>query len=207
MMTQVVESIPGFKVIGSAKDAWAMRELCRRERPEVVVVDIMLPRASDFVVLGELREVCAGARVLIFSSHLRPALLRSALLSGAHGFVEKTAPLDEFRHALRAVGAGKIYFGRSSSEDIRNLVNRGPLEQPRRVSRLTEREKTVLSAIADGLSSKEISAKLGISIHTVVHHRSRLTQKTELRGVAQLSRYAVQVGLVEETVGWVPVIC
>jgi DNA-binding NarL/FixJ family response regulator len=206
MMAQVVESICGFKFVGSAGDLAAMRELCRREQPDVVVVDIMLPRASGPAVLAELRAACPGARVLVFSGHLRPALVRGALLSGAHGMVERSAPLEEFRRALRSVGSGQIYFSRSSSEELRNLVTCGPARRPR-LARLTEREKSVLCAIADGLSSKEISARLGISVHTVVHHRSRLMRKTELRGVAHLARYAVEVGLVEENVGWVPAIC
>ena len=70
-----------------------------------------------------------------------------------------------------------------------------------RGARLTEREKTVMQGIARGLSSKEISAELSLSIHTVVNHRTRLMRKTGLRGVAQLSRYAVQLGLVEDLEG------
>jgi DNA-binding NarL/FixJ family response regulator len=206
MTAQVVESISGFKVVGGAGDPGSLRELCRRERPDVVVADLMLPRASGPAVLGELRAACGGARVLIFSGHLRPALVRAALLSGAHGLVEKSAPLEEFRRALRAVGSGQVYLGRSGSDEIRNLVNGGTARHPR-PPRLTEREKAVLCAIADGLSSKEISARLGISVHTVVHHRSRLMKKTELKGAAWLARFAVQMGLVEESVGWVPVIC
>lgn len=206
MMAQVVESIPGFKVVGNAGDVGSMRELCLREKPDLVVADLMLPRSSGPASLGELQSACGGARVLIFSGHLRPALVRGALLSGAHGLVEKSATLEEFRDALRKVGSGQVYFGRSSSEEIRSLVNGGPARRSR-PRRLTEREKSVLSGIADGLSSKEISARLGISVHTVVHHRSRLMRKTELRSVAHLARYAVQVGLVDETVGWVPAIC
>jgi DNA-binding NarL/FixJ family response regulator len=206
MMAQVVESIPGFKVVGNAREAGAMCDLCRREQPDLVIVDLMMPRSPGPSLLGDLRSACTGARVLVFSGHLRPSLVRGALLSGAHGMVEKSATLEEFRHALRSVGAGQVYFGGASSDEVRSLVNGGAARGVR-VARLSEREKSVLSAIADGLSSKEISSRLGISVHTVVHHRSRLMRKTELRSVAHLARYAVQVGLVEETVGWVPAIC
>jgi DNA-binding NarL/FixJ family response regulator len=149
-------------------------------------------------VLAELRTMCGATRILIFSSILRPELVRGALLSGAHGLVERTAPLTEFIHALRAVAAGQIHFGRSGSDEIRSLLGSGSSDFGRR-ARLTDREKGVLCEIADGLSSKEISAKLGISVHTVVHHRTRLMRKTGLRGAAQLSRYAVEMGLVGET--------
>jgi DNA-binding NarL/FixJ family response regulator len=149
-------------------------------------------------VLAEVRAVCGRTRVLIFSSILRPELVRGALLSGAHGLVERAASLDEFCEALRVVAAGGIHFGRSGSDEMRTLVGRGPAVSQHR-ARLTDREKTVLCDIANGLSSKEISARLGISIHTVVHHRSSLMRKTGLKGAAQLSRYAVEMGLVEET--------
>jgi DNA-binding NarL/FixJ family response regulator len=205
MIQQVVESFPGYKVIGYARDASAARELCRREQPDVVILDLVPPRSSGLGLVGELRGICPRARVLVFSGHLRPALIRAALLMGAHGLVERTAPLEEFRSALRAVGQGLIYFSRWTSEEIRNIVSRRPARRAP-AARLTERERSVLGAIAEGLSSKEISTRLGISVHTVIHHRSRLTRKTELKGIAQLSRYAVQIGLVDETVGMVPLL-
>ncbi len=199
MMRKVVESIPGYKVVGCAMDAAEAREVCRRERPDLIVLDLVLPEVSGFALHDELRGICARARVLVFSGHLRSASVRDALLSGAHGLVEKSASLEEFRHALRAVGSGQIYFSRASSEVIRKIVNRDPAHAVRLV-RLTEREKSVLRAIAEGLSSKEISSRLGISRHTVVNHRTRLGKKTGLRGVALLSRYAVEIGLVGDSV-------
>jgi DNA-binding NarL/FixJ family response regulator len=198
MMTRVIEALPGFKVVGHAREAGAMRELCRRERPDLVVVDLVLPGTSGMGVLAEVRAVSGLARVLIFSSVLRPELVRGAVLSGAHGLVERSCPLAEFCQALRAVASGRIHFSRSGNDEIRSLVLRRPGDR-RHHARLTDREKSVLCDIADGLSSKEISAKLGISVHTVVHHRTRLMRKTGLRGAAQLSRYAVELGLVEET--------
>jgi len=186
-------------VVGCAMDAAEAREVCRRERPDLIVLDLVLPEARGFALHDELRGICARARVLVFSGHLRSASIRDALLSGAHGLVEKSASLEEFRHALRAVGSGQIYFSRASSEVIRKIVNRDPAHAVRSV-RLTEREKAVLRALAEGLSSKEISARLGISRHTVVNYRTRLVKKTGLRGVAQLSRYAVQIGLVGDVI-------
>lgn len=200
MMTRIIESLPGFAVVGHAGDAGAIRQLCRREQPDVVIVDLMLPGSSGMGVLAEVREVSGQARVLIFSSILRPELVRGAVLSGARGLVGRSSTLGEFCQALRAVASGQIHFDRSGNDEIRNLVGRRPGDR-RHHARLTEREKAVLCGIADGLSSKEISARLGISVHTVVHHRGRLMRKTGLRGAAQLSRYAVEVGLVGETMG------
>jgi len=199
MMQRVVDSIDGHKVIGYAMNAAAARELCRREQPDLIVLDLVLPNVAGFALHDELRGICPRARVVIFSGHLRMATIRDALLRGAHGLVEKSATLDEFHQALRSVGSGQIYFSRAASEAIRKIVNRDPA-QAVRLPRLTDREKAVLRAIAEGLSSKEISDRLGISRHTVVNHRTRLVKKTGLRGAAQLARYAVQIGLVGDTV-------
>jgi DNA-binding NarL/FixJ family response regulator len=199
MMKAAVEGIPGYKVVGYAQDVAAARELCRREQPALLILDLALPRGNGLTLLPELRTLSPLTRVVIFSGNLRAASIRSALLSGAHGLVEKTASLDEFEQALRAVGAGQVYFSRFASEEIRALVHRRTGGPPP-IVRLTEREKSVLRAIAEGLSSKQISTRLGISRHTVANHRTRLARKVRVRGVAQLSRYAVQIGLVDGTV-------
>jgi DNA-binding NarL/FixJ family response regulator len=199
MMRGIVESIAGFAVVGTARDPAEAREVCRREQPDVIVLDLVLPKVTGFSLYDALRGVCARARFLIFSGHLRAGSVREALLAGAHGLVEKSASLEEFHEALRAVASGQVYFSRGSSEAIRRIVNRDPARAVR-PARLTDRERAVLKAIAEGLSSKQIAARLGISRHTVVNHRTRLMKKVGLRGVALLARYAAQVGLVDETV-------
>ena len=199
MMRGVVESLDGFRVVGQAMDAAQARDVCRREQPDVIVLDLVLPKVSGLSLFEELRAACPRARFLIFSGHLRGALVRDALLGGAHGLVEKSASLEEFQDALRAVGSGQAYFSSASSDVIRRIVNREP-GQPVRPARLSDREKAVLRAVAEGMSSKEISERLGISRHTVVNHRARLAKKTGLRGAAQLARYAVQAGLVAEAI-------
>jgi DNA-binding NarL/FixJ family response regulator len=199
MMQSAVEALPGFQVVGRAETAAAARELCRRERPDIVILDLRLAEASGLALLPELQAAWGRSKVIIFSGHLRLGAIRAALLAGAHGLVEKTAPLEEFHRALRLVGAGQVYFSRYTSDEIRRLVQRRP-GQPPRLVRLTEREKSVLRGIAEGLSSKEVAARLGVSRHAIVHHRTRLTKKTGLRGVAQFARYAVQAGLIGDTV-------
>ncbi len=204
MMALFVREIADCDVAGCARDANAALELCRREQPDIIILDLMLPTGhrgpgaeSGMALLPELRTCCARAKILVFSGCLRPAWIRRLLLAGAHGLVEKTARGEELGEALRALGAGRFYYSRFASEEIRQIVNRNAAQRASLLS-LTEREKNVLRAIADGLSSKEISARLGISVHTVVNHRCGLMRKTGRRGAAQLARYAVEWGLVEE---------
>jgi DNA-binding NarL/FixJ family response regulator len=144
-----------------------------------------------------MRTLSPRSRSIVFSGNLRSSSIRAALLAGAHGLVEKTASLGEFEQAVRSVGSGRIYYSRFASDEIRRIVN-GSAGRRARPARLTDREKAVLRGLADGLSSKQIAAHLGLSRHTIVNHRARLARKTGLRGVARLSRYAAELGLVGE---------
>jgi DNA-binding NarL/FixJ family response regulator len=199
MMKGAVEALEGYHVIAHAGDLGEAGRLCRQQQPDILVLDLTLPSGSGFDLIPGLRATCPRTRVVIFSGHLRPGIIRRALLSGAHGFVEKTAPLGEFHDALRAAGSGQVYFSRFASEQVRQLVQREP-RGPHRTVRLTEREKGVLRLIAEGLGSKQISGALGLSRHTIGNVRARLARKTGLRGVARLSRYAVQIGLISDAV-------
>ncbi len=192
MMSPVIESIPRFKVVGFALEAAEGLSLCRRLQPQIIVLDLILPPTSGLTLLADLRSVCPQSKVLVFSGNLSSSAIRGAFAAGASGFVEKAGSLDEFRAAMQAMVAGQTYFGAHTSSVIKTLVCRNAPVQ----SELTPRERVILRHIAEGLSSKEIAGKLGISVHTVLNHRSRVMQKTGLHRVAQLSLHAAQLGLI-----------
>ncbi len=198
MMTQVVESLPGFKVVGSALDATSALKLCRSQPVDIIILDLVLPGVSGLALLNDLNAIRPQARVLIFTGNLNAAAMRGAIAAGVLGVVEKMASLDIFRSALQSVAIGQIYFGPLAGELIKGLVSRNATGHTGMVE-LTKREKTVLCHVAQGLSSKEIAEKLGVSVHTVINHRSNLMKKTGLRRVAQLSLFAAQTGLIGET--------
>ena len=195
MMTQVVETIPGFKVVGTALDGEMALMICRNQPVDIVILDLMLPDVSGLALLGDLAVICPQARILIFTGNLTASAMRGALSAGVLGVVEKMASLETFRSALLSVSQGQTYFGPLAGELIKGLVSRNQ-QTKTGIEELTKREKTVLSYVAQGLSSKEIADKLGVSVHTVINHRSNLMKKTGLRRVAQLSLFAAQVGLV-----------
>jgi DNA-binding NarL/FixJ family response regulator len=197
MMTQVVDSLPGFKVVGSALDADTALTLCRNQPVDIIILDLVLPGVSGLSLLRDLTVIRPQARVLIFTGNLNAAAMRGALIGGVLGVVEKMASLETFRAALQSVAMGQTYFGPLAGELIKGLVSRNSPSAG--MVELTNREKTVLCHVAQGLSSKEIATKLGVSVHTVINHRSNLMKKTGLRRVAQLSLFAVQSGLIGET--------
>jgi DNA-binding NarL/FixJ family response regulator len=197
MLSQVIDRIPGFKVIGSAKEAVSGLELCRREKPDIIVLDVVLPRVSGLSLLVDIKSISPESRILIFAGSVSPASVFGAMSAGVAGFLEKTCTLEEFRSALQAVSSGRVYFDSQVSEIIKNIVSRNPVVQSA-CAKLTPREKTVLGFIANGMSSKEIATLMGVSIHTINNHRSNLMRKIGLHRVAQLTLHAARIGLVCE---------
>lgn len=198
MMTQVVESLPGFKVVGSALNAETALAICRNQSVDIIILDLVLPGVSGLALLGDLRAIRPQVHVLIFTGNLNVAAMRGALQAGVLGVVEKMAPLKVFCAALQSVALGQTYFGPQAGDLIKGLFSQRNTEVST-LDDLTKREKTVLCYVAQGLSSKEIAEKLGVSIHTVINHRSNLMRKTGLRRVAQLSLFAAQSGLIGQT--------
>lgn len=196
MLCEVIDAMDGFRVVGRAEESTAAVAVCERERPDLVVLDLSLRPMSGIAVLSQLRRGGGGPRILVFSGYLHSSSIRRAMKLGADGLVEKTASLEELREGLRAVSAGRVFFSRAVSATVHAMVSCGASALAADIA-LSERETAVLKALAEGLSSKEIAARLGLSVHTVVGLRMRLMEKTGRRGVAQLSRYAAELGLVD----------
>lgn len=191
MMREVIEDA-GYLSVGCATDLFAGLELCVREQPDVIVLDLSVGDESGLVLLPRLHRSCPKAKVIIFSGMLKPSAVRRALAAGANGVVDKQASLDEVQAALRTVAAGGTYYSRRAEDTLR-------MPRPRTV-RLSERDRAMLAALAEGLSSKEISERLSLTPHVVNNLRRRLMQRAQLHGTAQLVRFAVGAGLVSEDV-------
>lgn len=197
LISGVVNETGGMRVVGWAQTEAEAVQLCERERPDVIILDLLLrTSSSEIIALPRFRQACRDAHVLIFSGNLTPATVRRVLAAGAFSLIGKSATLEEFRQALRTVAAGHTYFSPEIAATIRTLVA-GNRRGGGGTRRLTGREEVVLTHLARGLSSKEIAARLGISPHTVANHRSRLMRKIGLHRVAQLSVYAARQGLIE----------
>jgi DNA-binding NarL/FixJ family response regulator len=197
MMTLVIDSMPGYAVVGHASDVTQATEICQRERPDVLILDLILQKESGLKLLDGARRMCPLMRVLVFSGNIWTTTLRGALSADVHGVVEKMASLTELRTAIQAVSQGRVYYSPFVSAQIKEIVHRrdaaGDGTRP-----LSVREKSILRSLAEGLNVREIAARLEISAHTVLNHRRNLMRKIGLRSAAQLSLYAAQIGLMGE---------
>lgn len=185
-----------YEIVGECGDGQeALKEILEL-RPDVVIVDAKLPGLNGLEVIRRLNRQITNTRFLVFSAYQNPALVKDMLEAGAHGYIEKTAQLREFLTGLNIVAEGGTFFGPSIAELIRTVVA-NPSSVQRSKDFLTEREREVLQMIAEGNSTKEIAARLGLSVKTVDNHRTNMMRKLDLHNVASITRYAMQHGLIE----------
>jgi DNA-binding NarL/FixJ family response regulator len=196
MLSQILSLDPQYKIVGETGDGQAAVNLCLELKPDIIILDAKLPGLNGVEILKRISKQLRNLRVLVFSGHENPVLVREMIEAGAHGFVEKTAGLFEVKKGLEVVGNGGTYFGPAVASLLRNvLANPGISNTP---DLLTDREREVLQLVAESNSTKEIAAKLGISVKTVDNHRTNLMRKLNLHDVASLTRYAMEIGLVEQ---------
>lgn len=195
MVIQFLETLRGYVVVGSAGTIEEAIELGANLKPDLVILDLVLDRGdSGLSLIDAMRQRSPQSRFLVYSGNLTLNAVRAALAGGVLGIVDKGAPLRELRTALESAALDSPYYSSSAAEFLRHLVREK--RQEKKPVELSPRERSVLAMLSEGLSSKEIAAKLGLSMHTVVNHRSNLMRKTGLHRAAQLSRYAVEIGLV-----------
>jgi len=196
MLAEVLRHDPNFEIVGQAGDGQVAYQLILDSKPDVLVLDARLPVLNGLELLRRVTKQVRNLRILIFSGHENPVLIREMLEAGAHGFVEKTAGLIELKKGLETVANGGTYFGPAVSGLLRNVVA-NPSVTTTTKDFLTPREREILQLVAESFSTKEIAQKLNISVKTVDNHRTNLMRKLDLHNVASITRYAMQIGLIE----------
>ena len=194
----VLAATPGLEVVGEAGDGDTALALAQECLPDVVVLDLSLPGLSGLEVTRQLRVLLPAVRILILSVHDHAEYVVGAVRAGANGYLRKDSSPTELREALRAVASGESYFSPPVARQLSAAV-RGEAsgdDTAGRLSRLTPREREVLSGIAGGETSREMAARMGLSPRTVEAYRDSLARKLDIRTVAGLTRFAVEAGLV-----------
>ena len=194
----LLESDPDFSVVGQAENGVEVSALVDELRPDVVVLDLMMPGRSGIEVTRELAQRPEAPPVLILSVHESEAYVHEALRSGAGGYVLKQAPAAELALGIRAVASGVRYLSTPLTQRALDAYARRAGGAPDPYDTLTPREREVLTLAAEGHSNAEIGARLFISRRTVETHRARAMRKLELRSHVELVLFAVRRGLVAD---------
>lgn len=193
----VLESETDFVVVGEAGTGSEAISLVSELRPDVVVLDISMPDQSGLEVAARLQSGSTATRILILSMHNNAEYVLESVRAGAHGYLLKDTAAAELRTAIRAVCRGESYFSPPVATRLTAAVRgeHGTTGDP--LDLLTGREREVLLGIAQGQTNKEIAAHLGISHRTVETHRESLMRKLQIRTVAELTRFAIESGIIQ----------
>ncbi|WP_448624145.1 response regulator [Geodermatophilus sp. URMC 64] len=194
---RLLESEPGITVAGEAADGLAALEVARRTRPDVVLMDIRMPRLDGLQATARLVAAQPGTRVVVLTTFDLDEYVFEALRAGASGFLLKDAPPDELVHAIRVVAAGEALLAPSVTRRLIAEFARTPVPRADdRLTRLTPRERDVLALVATGLSNAEIAARLFLGESTVKTHLTAVLTKLDLRDRVQAVVLAYESGLV-----------
>ena len=190
-----LESEPGMAVVGEADTSERAVSQARKLQPDLVLLDLLLPRKGGYDTIPELLAVAPEARILVVSSQAAPSSVRRALSAGAAGYLPKRSSDRELVTAIRAVAEGGGYV---EPELGARLVtpNGSPALEP-----LSERERDVLHMLALGHTNQEVGKKLFISVRTVDTHRAHIMQKLDLETRADLVMFALANGVIGPDVG------
>ena len=179
----------GFEVLAEEGDGQRAIEIARDKRPNIVLLDINMSPLNGFDILKMIRKLSPGSKVIAVSMHSQPAYAKKMLRLGARGYVTKNSPRQEMLDAINTVQAGSVYI----CQEVKNILSEE--ESTAGLNLLSEREIEVINFIRDGLSSKEIADKLGISIKTVEVHRHNILKKLKVKNTASLINYINASGL------------
>lgn len=196
-LRRLLEAESDIKVSGEASDGREVLEQVERHQPEVVVLDITMPRLGGLETLERLRALHPKVKVILLSVHSDPPFIQSAISLGADGYVLKNGRAAEIVTAIREVVKGGSYFSPVVAREIVEQLRTPKPTSNEPFSLLSGREREVLHLIAEGLSAKEIAVDLAISTKTVEAHRTSLMRKLGVRKATELVRYALRHGLIE----------
>lgn len=199
-LRKLLESESDIDVVGEADTGRKAVELARELRPDVVVMDIAMPRLNGLEATRQIRQTVPDTKVLILSAHSDDAYIENVTALGASGYLIKQTSGHFLSEAIREVHKGNTFFSPVIAKKVRHRTERaidrkGGIKDM--VTRLSTREVEVLQLIAEGDANKQVATELGISIKTVEKHRDHLMQKLDIHDTAGLTRYAIAAGIVE----------
>lgn len=194
-LRRLLELEPAFRVIGEAADGGEAIKLVRQLGPDVLLLDLAMPRVPGLETLAELAKSKTPVRTILLTAQIERAQIVEALQLGARGIVLKESATELLMESIRVVMSGQYWVGRESVSDLvatlRQLMPRGGEEPSSRRYNLTPREMEVISAIVAGYTNKDIAQKFAISEQTVKHHLTNIFDKLGVSNRLELALFAV----------------
>ncbi len=197
----LLERAGDIHVLGEASNGQEGVELTRNLKPDVVIMDIMMPRLNGIQAAEHIQSLKLSAQVLLLSMYSEEGLVHQALQSGAKGYVLKTSVSEELLEAVRSVARGETYLSATiSSIAMESTFHSSAAQSNNPLDSLSPREKEILQLIAEEHTSLEIAELLFISEKTVEKHRANLMEKLHVRNLAGVVRLAIKYGLIDKDI-------
>jgi len=197
-MRALLDSDASIDVVAEAADGLEALRLCEEHHPDVLILDIAMPKLNGIEVAARSQKMQQAPRTIMLSMHLDESYIMRSIHAGARAYLLKDATDEDLLPAIRAVAAGKNFFSPAvtavlEEEYVQRLQERGLTDS---YHLLTDREKEVLQLLAEGRSNKEVAALLDIGVSTIETHRANLMQKLNLHSTAEIVLYAVRKRLI-----------
>ena len=183
-----------LQVVAECPDGVSGLETTLDKKPDMVILDLMLPRMDGTTVLRQIKHHLPETKVLTISANFTPDIVKALAENGANGFISKGESVTKLKEAVTHVIAGGVYYCPETSRLLRESLIQAPQSRPK--STLSNRETDVLQLVGEGYSSKEIADFLGISVRTIEAHRTNIMRKLNLRSATDMVRTAVKLKLV-----------
>ena len=190
---------PDMTVVAEAVDGEDAVRQARKSSPDVVVMDVSMPRCNGIQATESLKQACPKIKVLTLTAHENLSYVRQLLKAGSSGYVTKRSAAMELTRAIRAVMAGDIYVDAATAGVLASdMAGRTSSGEAKGAENVSAREMEVLRDIARGYSNKEIAARLQISVKTVETYKARFMKKLKLHSRVDIVRYAAHQGWLED---------
>jgi DNA-binding NarL/FixJ family response regulator len=192
----LLQTMPGIEIVAEAADGREALRLIAAHRPDVALMDIMMPNLNGLDAAARIGRVFPRTRVVILSMNADEDSVLKALRSGAAGYLVKAADPAELELAIRAAARGESFLSSAvAGYVVADCLKRVDRERTS-LERLTPRQREVLQLIAEGHTTKEIARKLGLGVKTAEAYRGELMKALDIHDIATLTRYAIRTGLV-----------
>lgn len=195
----IIQEKPDWIVIGEASDGFELLRLLKRQKVDMILLDISMPGMRGIEATREIKSSHPEIKIVILTMHKKRSYIRHALAAGADGYLLKETTGKELFAAITCIRNGGSYVSKSLSKDLTSemlKIYRGGVKHRKEL--LTNREKEILKLIAEGRTSKEIAELLFISIFTVNNHRANIIKKLKMKKTADLVKYAIHEGYISD---------
>ena len=192
----LLEKHPEFEVVGEARNGREAIDLAEKLRPALIIMDITMPELNGVEATRLITASNPGARVIALTMHSNRKLMHEIIKAGATGYLLKESAVAELMDAIRTVMAGNSYLSPKVTESVLDgFVRRQAPGDGTAFSALSGREREVLQLIAEGRTTKEMAARLFVSVKTIEAHRARIMDKLNIDSIAGLTKFAINEGL------------